>query len=81
MEKVKELAAQAGSVASNIFADDGTINSGLEAAQKRGKIATGPTENNTTNITNNYNITTPKLSAADIIRETRYTQNRVVMVR
>ena len=81
VEKVKELAAQAGEVASNIFADDGTINSGLEEAQKRGKTLIRTNTDNTTNITNNYNITTPKLSAADIIRETRYTRNRVVMVR
>lgn len=81
VEKVKELAAQAGEVASNIFADDGTINSGLEEAQKRGKTLIRTNTDSTTNITYNYNINAPKLSAADIIRETRYTQNRVVMVR
>ena len=81
MAKVKDLAEKANTIVADIVADGGKINSGLEAAQARGKTATGTAKNNTTNITNNYNITTPKLSAADIIRETRYTQNRVVMVR
>ena len=73
VDKVKELAAEASSMASNIFADNGTINSGLEEAQKRGKAPTGWT-------TNNYYINNPKQSAADIVREARYTQNRTVMV-
>lgn len=88
VDKVKEMAAQiqeslqeANAATADVMADGGTINSGLEAAQKRGKTLIGTTKDNTTNITNNYNITTPKLSAADIIRETRYTQNRAVMVR
>lgn len=71
VSQVKTLAAEAGSIASNIFADNGTINSGLEAAQARGKTAKS--------VTNNYYINNSKQSAADIIRETRYVQNRVVM--
>ena len=72
VSQVKALAKEAGSIASNIFADNGTINSGLEAAQARGKTATG--------ITNYYYINNPKQSAADMVRETKYTQNRTVMV-
>lgn len=77
--EVRALAAEANRVAGDILADNGTINSGLEAAQKRGKTATATKNNTSTNITYNYNINAPKLSAADIVKETLYTQNRTVI--
>ena len=77
--KVRALAAEASGIVGDILADNGTINSGLEAAQKRGKTATATKNNTPTNITYNYNINAPKSSAADIIKETQYAQNRTVI--
>lgn len=75
--KVKALVAEANAAIANIAADSGTINSGLEAAQKRGKTAASA--NTVNNVTNNYNINAPKSSAADIVKETQYAQNRKVI--
>lgn len=64
--------AAAGEGISNIMADGGTINSGLEAAQARGKTGGGVT-------VNNYNINSSKQTATEIIKETKYINNRAVM--
>ena len=55
----------------NIAADNGTINSSLEARQAAGKTA-GVT-------INNYNINSSKQTAAEVIKETKIINNRVVM--
>lgn len=80
LASVKALAAEANAVVADIAADSGTINSGLEAAQARGKTAAATSsKSGVTNITNNYNITTSKSSAADIVKETQYAQNRTAI--
>ncbi len=75
-EAVAEIQAalkEANEMTADIMADSGTVNSGLEGAQKRGKVATG----NTT--TNNYNIYAQTQTATEVIKETRYINNRAVM--
>lgn len=69
---VQSALQSANNAVGDFLANNGETTSGLQAGQARGKTATG--------ITNNYYINNPKQSAADMVRETKYTQNRTVMV-
>ena len=69
---VQSALQSANNAVGDFLANNGETTSGLQAAQARGKTAAG--------VTNNYYINNPKQSAADMVRETKYTQNRAVMV-
>ncbi len=70
--EIQAALQEANAATADVMADGGTINSGLEAAQARGKVAMGTT--------NNYNIYAQKQTATEVIKETRYINNRAVMV-
>ena len=69
--EIQAALQEANAATADVMADGGTVNSGLEAAQARGKVATGTT--------NNYNIYAQKQTATEVIKETRYINNRAVM--
>lgn len=69
--EIQEALQEANAEVGNVLADNGTVNSGLEAAQARGKTAAGTT--------NNYYINSSKQTATEIVKETKYINNRAVM--
>ena len=71
--EIQEALQEANAEVGNVLADNGTVNSGLEAAQARGKTATAA------GTTNNYYINSSKQTATEIVKETKYINNRAVM--
>ena len=71
LEEVKRIAAEASETVGDIAADNGTINSSLEGRQAAGKTA-GVT-------VNNYNINSSTQTAAEVVKETQYINNRAVL--
>jgi hypothetical protein len=71
--EIQEALQEANAEVGNVLADNGTVNSSLEASQARGKVGAAA------GTTNNYYINSSKQTATEIVKETKYINNRAVM--